>query len=492
MTSKEDPLAYSPPAFCLIGMTKSVLTKLKANRNVDRLSGCSTEASSCSINRSESESLATVLPDQGRLPPEIYEQIFSHIGIDIPLLPPKFDGIHTLNHYYSYFELVDDQIRTRNSTLASCRLVSSTWKKLATSQLNRYLIFRNNKWKDHNIWRYEAFRRQVRHVWITPQAVNEDIFYNPSHGIFALILTGFPNLETLHASFPGCYEAFYCAQFLRLHVPRSLKILGINGPVSGSFLNPSHIRAELQINILRLFPNLETFFEVEGTPHLVELAERVVLSFIGCSIKMRFGRGIEPAYFSQLQTLSLTGGHILQDGNIMSFIELCPPIKQLRIRGFDSGFTMNGMDFSIKLSNVGLERLLDKVGTNLDSLHLAIRQSDSLWGDGGPRHLCPILARTCHNVRVLWVGEEDSFAKPLRSTSCCRELFELAAWENLVDCYLCLYPGRGGCLDWSEGSLNALVESARGVAFRNSKGLGTIIRIKGLLVMTWLMKLIIC
>jgi hypothetical protein len=77
------------------------------------------------------------------------------------------------------------------------------------------------------------------------------------------------------------------------------------------------------------------------------------------------------------------------------------------------------------------------------------------------------------------VGEEDSFAKPLRSTSCCRELFELAAWENLVDCHLCLYPGRGGCLDWSEGSLNALVESARAVAFRNSKGLGTIIRIKG-------------
>jgi len=49
-----------------------------------------------------------------------------------------------------------------------------------------------------------------------------------------------------------------------------------------------------------------------------------------------------------------------------------------------------------------------------------------------------------------------------------------------VDCHLCVYPGRGGCLDQSDGSLNALVESARVVALRNSGGLGTIIRIKGM------------
>jgi hypothetical protein len=49
-----------------------------------------------------------------------------------------------------------------------------------------------------------------------------------------------------------------------------------------------------------------------------------------------------------------------------------------------------------------------------------------------------------------------------------------------VDCHLCVYPGRGGCLDQSDGSLNALVESARVVALRNSRGLGTIIRIKGM------------
>jgi hypothetical protein len=48
-----------------------------------------------------------------------------------------------------------------------------------------------------------------------------------------------------------------------------------------------------------------------------------------------------------------------------------------------------------------------------------------------------------------------------------------------VDCHLCVYPGRGGCLDQSDGSLKALVESARAVALRNSRALGTIIRIKG-------------
>jgi hypothetical protein len=49
-----------------------------------------------------------------------------------------------------------------------------------------------------------------------------------------------------------------------------------------------------------------------------------------------------------------------------------------------------------------------------------------------------------------------------------------------VDCHLCVYPGRGGCLDQSDGGVDALVESARVVAQRNSNGLGTIIRIKGI------------
>jgi len=52
-----------------------------------------------------------------------------------------------------------------------------------------------------------------------------------------------------------------------------------------------------------------------------------------------------------------------------------------------------------------------------------------------------------------------------------------------VDCHLCVYPGRGGCLDQSEGTLDALVESARAVALRNSHGAGTIIRIKGIPLM---------
>src|SRR5271170_2473798 len=132
-----------------------------------------------------------------------------------------------------------------------------------------------------------------------------------------------------------------------------------------------------------------------------------------------------------------------------------------------------------KALTVGLELLLEKVGPGLDSLHLAIRQSEQLWGDG-THHLCHILARTCSNVKSLHVGEEDSYTTVIRSTSCCRDLFDLAKWENLVDCHLCVYPGRGGCLDQSEGSLTALVESARAVALRNSNGLGTIIRIKGL------------
>jgi hypothetical protein len=128
-----------------------------------------------------------------------------------------------------------------------------------------------------------------------------------------------------------------------------------------------------------------------------------------------------------------------------------------------------------------LERLLESVGPGLESLSLAIRQSEQLWGDG-TYHLCHILSQTSSNLKSLHIGEEDSYSRCIRSMSCCRDLFDLAKWENLVDCHLCVYPGRGGCLDQSEGSLNALVESARAVAMRNSLDLGTIIRIKGILI----------
>ena len=131
-----------------------------------------------------------------------------------------------------------------------------------------------------------------------------------------------------------------------------------------------------------------------------------------------------------------------------------------------------------KALTVGLELLLEKVGPGLDSLQLAIRQSEQLWGNG-THHLCHILARTCSNVKSLHIGEEDSFNRCIRSTSCCRDLFDRAKWEKLMDCHLCVYPGRGGCLDQSDGSLDALIESARAVALRNLKVHGTIIRIKG-------------
>src|SRR5271170_4463480 len=127
---------------------------------------------------------------------------------------------------------------------------------------------------------------------------------------------------------------------------------------------------------------------------------------------------------------------------------------------------------------VGLKSLLEAVGPELESLSLAIRQTEQLWGDGS-YHLCRIIARTSFNLKSLHIGEEDSYSRCIRSMSCCRDLFDLAKWKKLVDCQLCVYPGRGGCLDRSEGSLDALVESARAVAARNSIDLGTIIRIKG-------------
>ena len=152
----------------------------------------------------------------------------------------------------------------------------------------------------------------------------------------------------------------------------------------------------------------------------------------------------------------------------LSFLTSPPPL-----------LSSSRVPLSLMILIPGLERLLEKVGSGLESLQLAIRQSEQLWGDG-THHLCHILARTSSNLKSLSIGEEDSYNRPIRSTSCCRDLFDLAKWENLIDCHLCVYPGRGGCLDQSEGSLNGLVESARAVALRNLGGLGTIIRIKGM------------
>jgi hypothetical protein len=74
-----------------------------------------------------------------------------------------------------------------------------------------------------------------------------------------MIFMGVPNLETLYASFPGCYDSFYSEQFLRLHVPPNLRVLGIDGDVLGE---SSTSQRELQFQVLRLFPKLETLIDV--------------------------------------------------------------------------------------------------------------------------------------------------------------------------------------------------------------------------------------
>jgi len=486
MESKRLEIRISLPQPALIDKTINAITKWKARRTSLRRSKSLSPHTSPEHTTSRESPDTLLRPaleyNAARLPTEIFEQVLAAVGNDISLHPPQLDRLKFPSHFLSYFQFVDFNVRARNQTLRNCRLVSTTWNEIASKYLNTYLVIRNESWKDHLIWRNEGCRRQVRHVWIIPPPVYDERIPNPWQGLFAMIFTGFPNLETLYASFPGCYDTFYSEQFLRLHVPPNLRILGLDGPVLRGAANP--IRGELQFHVLKLFPKLETLIEVGSSSDDILILNGFIHNVTCSSIKMMFfPPTLTLPFFSRMQSLSLTGGHLVQDESIVNLAALCPSIRHLRICGFDRSFTMRGPSPSpLVLSTpltTGLERLLEKVGSGLESLQLAIRQSEQLWGHG-THHLCHILARTCSHLKSLSIGEEDSYNRPIRSTSCCRDLFDLAKWENLVDCHLCVYPGRGGCLDQSDGSLSALVESARAVALRNSNGLGTIIRIKGM------------
>lgn len=336
----EGRVSLSQPA--IIDKTKNVITKWKAKRNAHRRSNnsrASLDGESVSGNKSGPVSI-TFAANVSRLPTEIYEQILAAVGYDIPLLPQQLDRLKFPYHFFSYFQFVDYTVRARNQTLRNCRLVSTTWNEIASRHLNRYLLFRTEKWKEHVIWRNEGFRRQVRHVWVVPPTIYEETMPNPWYGLFGMIFTGFPNLETLYASFPGCYESFYCEQFLRLHVPRNLHILGLDGPVLRGPTNPA--RRQLQLYVLRLFPNLETLIEVGSSSDDILIVNGFIHNVTCSSIKMAFTPTFELPYFSRLQTLSLTGGHIVQDDSIVSFVSLCPKVQDLRICGFDRSFTMRG------------------------------------------------------------------------------------------------------------------------------------------------------
>ena len=57
-------------------------------------------------------------------------------------------------------------------------------------------------------------------------------------------------------------------------------------------------------------------------------------------------------FFARMQCLSLTGGHLVQDESIVNLAALCPPIRHLRICGFDRSFTMRGPPFPPPTSSV--------------------------------------------------------------------------------------------------------------------------------------------
>jgi hypothetical protein len=277
-----------------------------------------------------------------RLPIEIYEHILAAVGYDILLVPLQLDRLKNRGHFLEYFRFVEFKVRARNQTLRNCRLVSTVWNDIATKHLNTYLVIPNETWKDHVIWRSEeVFRRQVRHVWITPSADTEyRIHPNPWQGLFSRIFTGFPNLETLYASFEQCYDRFYTEQFRRFHVPPNLRILGLDGPVVRGMANS--VIADVQLHVLKLFPRLETFIEVGGSRDDILIINGNVHDVSCSSIKMSFSQPLTKPYFSRIQSLSLTGGHFVQDQSIVLFASLCPPIRSLHICGFDCSFTMRG------------------------------------------------------------------------------------------------------------------------------------------------------
>src|SRR5579859_7249369 len=344
MESKRLEIRISLPQPAIIDKTINAITKWKARRTSHRhsksLSPTKLVEEVCLDSPTEVRN--TVRPNSARLPTEIFEQVLAAVGYDISLHPHQLDRLKFPSHFISYFQFVDFTVRARNLTLRNCRLVSRVWNEIASKHLNTYLVIRNESWKDNLIWRNEVFRRQVRHVWIIPPQVYDERIPNPWQGLFAMIFTGFPNLETLYASFPGCYDTFYSEQFLRLHVPPNLRILGLDGPVLRGPANPT--RGELQFHVLKLFPKLETLIEVGSSSDDILIFNGFIHNVTCSSIKMMFNSQdlLTTPFFSRMQCLSLTGGHLVQDESIVNFAALCPSIRHLRICGFDRSFTMRG------------------------------------------------------------------------------------------------------------------------------------------------------
>ena len=345
MESKRLEIRISLPQPAIIDKTINAITKWKARRTSHRhsksLSPTKPVEEVCLYSPTEVRN--TIQTNAARLPTEIFEQVLAAVGYDISLHPHQLDRLKFPSHFLSYFQFVDFTVRARNTTLRNCRLVCSTWNEIASKHLNTYLVIRNESWKSHVIWCHdEVFRRQVRHVWIIPPQVYDERIPNPWQGLFAMIFTGFPNLETLYASFPGCYDTFYSEQFLRLHVPPNLRILGLDGPVLRGPANPT--RGELQFHVLKLFPKLETLIEVGSSSDDILIFNGFIHNVTCSSIKMMFYSHdlLTTPFFSRMQCLSLTGGHLVQDESIVNFAALCPSIRHLRICGFDRSFTMRG------------------------------------------------------------------------------------------------------------------------------------------------------
>lgn len=341
-------IRISLPQPAIIDRTINAITKWKARRTSHRNSKSLSPTTTLEVTDLDTgtEVKSTIQTNSARLPTEIFEQVLAAIGYDISLHPHQLDRLKFPSHFLSYFQFVDFTVRARNTTLRNCRLVCSTWNEIASKHLNTYLVIRKESWKDHSIWRNdEIFRRQVRHVWIIPPQVYDERIPNPWQGLFAMIFTGFPNLETLYASFPGCYDTFYSEQFLRLHVPPNLRILGLDGPVLRGPANRT--RGELQFHVLKLFPKMETLIEVGSSSDDILIFNGFIHNVTCSSIKMMFFSPtlLTTPFFSRMQCLSLTGGHLVQDESIVNFAELCPPIRHLRICGFDRSFTMRGPPF---------------------------------------------------------------------------------------------------------------------------------------------------
>ena len=333
-------MSLSQPA--IIDKTIHALTKWKGRRHRDSKSFVLRPIDNHELHSRRTKGL---IANPSRLPNEIYEQILASVGYDIPLIPNHIDRLKYPEHFHKYFQLVDLKVRARNQTLRNCRLVSSVWNEIASKILNAYLVIHAESWKCHRIWRNEDFRKQVRHVWIMPSNPwrRMDVRQNPYRGLFARIFAGFPNLETLYASFKDCHLNFFNEQLSRLHVPPNLRILGLDGP---SLDGPEIASMEdLQLAILRKFQRLENFIEVGSSRNDFIIVNGDVHDVACSSIKVNFSSTVTIPYFTRLQSLSLTGGYLVQDQSIVPLMSLCPPIRCLRVCGLDCRFTMRGSSF---------------------------------------------------------------------------------------------------------------------------------------------------